>query len=55
MLHKSVVLFLAGTSFAAVAAEARAAESAAPAPPVATQQASPVTTVGSQDIDLTAQ
>lgn len=55
MLHKSVVLLLAGTSFAAVAAEARAAESAAPAPQVATQQASPVTTVGSQDIVVTAQ
>jgi outer membrane receptor protein involved in Fe transport len=55
MMHRAFVLLLAGTSLAAVATQAEAADSAAPAPRVSAEQATPVAAVSSQDIVVTAQ
>ena len=54
MMHRSFVLLLAGTSFVSLATGVEAKAADAPAPVVNTDQAVPVTTIGSQDIVVTA-
>ena len=54
MMHRSIALWLAGTSVAALASQAQAADAVAPAPTVEAAQATPIETV-SQDIIVTAQ
>jgi outer membrane receptor protein involved in Fe transport len=56
MFQRSMGLWLAGSSLAALGTAAQANDAvAAPAPTIETEQAVPVTTVGSQDIVVTAQ
>jgi iron complex outermembrane receptor protein len=54
MMHRSIVLLLAGTSFVSLAASAEAKTADAPAPTAARDQAAPVDSVSSQDIVVTA-
>jgi len=49
MMHRSIVLLLAGTSFVSTAVQAQAQNTGAPAP-LATDQAAPVDAVANEDI-----
>src|SRR5690348_1181471 len=53
MMHRSIVLLLAGTSFVSTAVQAQAQNTGAPAP-LATDQAVPVDAVANEDIIVTA-